>query len=121
MMWQWTKLTLSLASRTSVSRKAENYSLPLSRAGRPGVSASRMCVLGAGDLARSTCSPLWSGRFHSAGIQATSKSGVGLPIQKLSWIPGTGVREGVYYYFMGVWVGGLDFGRQLREKQNNPE
>lgn len=78
-------------------------------------------MLGAGDLARSTCSPLWSGRFHSAGIQATSKSGVGLPIQKLSWIPGTGVREGVYYYFMGVWVGGLDFGRQLREKQNNPE
>lgn len=76
---------------------------------------------GSGVFARPTGSPLWAARFHSAEFQASNKPGTGLPIQKLSWIPGTGVWEGVYCYFIGVWVGGLDFGRRLQEEQNNPE
>ena len=71
-------------------------------------------------LVRSTCSPLWSAWFHSAEFWPVIAPRTGLPVQNLSQIPRTGAWEGAYYYFIGVWVGGLDFGRQLWEKQNNP-
>lgn len=83
----------------------------------PGTVYLTRHLPGTGVFARSTCSPWWPARFHSAEFPTRA----GLPIQNLSWIPGTVAWEGAYYYFMGIWVGGLDFGRRLREKQNNPQ
>lgn len=66
--------------------------------------------------------PCGQTRFHPAGFQDTNKRRRGLALQKLPRISGMAAGEGAYYYFIGVWVGGLDFfGHRIQEKQNNPE